>query len=122
MQTMVRPAIRPIRSRDLRTLRSVIAEANEEFREAAPSAFFRSYLASVADIEGRLAQGATVLIAEHRGILVGSVSYYPDANAEEMGVGFPPGTAGIRATAVHPGARSLGIGHALVQACLDRGR
>ena len=120
MQTMARPAVRPMRSRDLRTLRSVIAEANEEFRGVAPEAFFRSYMASTSDVEGRLMQGATVLIAEHQGILVGSISYYPDANAEGMGVGFPPRTAGIRATAVHPGARSLGIGHALVRACVEQ--
>ncbi len=50
---------------------------------------------------------------------MGSISYYRDANDEGMGVAFPPGTAGIRATAVHPGARTLGIGRALVQACVD---
>ncbi len=65
MQTMVKPVVRPMRSRDLRTLRTVIAEANEEFRSMAPVGFFRSYMASATDIEGRLAQGATVFIAEH---------------------------------------------------------
>ena len=122
MQAMVKPVVRSIRPRDLRTVRTVIAEANEEFRGVAPAGFFHSYVASTADIEGRLAQGAMVFVAEHEGILVGSVSYYRDANDEGMGVAFPPGTAGIRATAVHPGARTLGIGHALVQACVEQAR
>jgi GNAT superfamily N-acetyltransferase len=118
MQTTVSPSIRPVRPRDVGALRRVLAEANEEFRRQVADTLFTSYVASATDIEGRLAQGATVLIAEHRGILVGSISYYRDANDEGMGVGFPPGTAGIRATAVHPGARGSGIGRALIDACV----
>jgi ribosomal protein S18 acetylase RimI-like enzyme len=122
MQTMARPTIRPACDRDARALRSIIAEANEEFRGQVPDAFFRSYLASVLDVDARVAQGAMVFIAEHQGVLVGSISYYRDANDEGMDVGFPTRTAGIRATAVHPGARGLGIGRGLVDACLDRAR
>ena len=77
MQTMVRPSIRPARPRDIGALRRVVAEANEEFRGRVADTFFRSYLASATDIEGRLAQGATVLIAEYQGILVGSNHVLP---------------------------------------------
>jgi ribosomal protein S18 acetylase RimI-like enzyme len=53
---------------------------------------------------------------------VGTITYFRDANDEGMGPGFPPGTAGIRATAVDPAARGLGLGVALVEVCLDRAR
>lgn len=122
MLTMARTTIRLVRDRDARALRRVIADANEEFRGQVPEAFFASYRASVLDVETRVAQGAMVLIAEHQGVLVGSISYYRDANDEGMNVGFPARTAGIRATAVHPGARGLGIGRGLVDACLEYAR
>ena len=122
MQTVAKPLIRPVRDRDGKALRSIIAESNQEFRSVAPRGFFDAYLASAVDVDGRVAQGATVLIAEYQGILVGSVSYYRDANDEGMDVGFPRATAGIRATAVHPGARGLGIGRSLVRACVELAR
>ena len=121
MQTMPRCRIRPATTDDLDTVRGVIERANEPFRGAAgvPDSFFAGYLASATDVQGRAGDGE-VLVAELDGRIVGSITFYLDANDEGAPSTFPPGTAGIRATAVEPRAQGLGIGRALVDACVDR--
>lgn len=120
MQTMARSIVRDAKPVDVDAVRAVIAAANAEFDGRVPAWFFRSYLASVLDIEARVAEGASVLVAEADERILGSITYYADANDEGMGPGFPVRTAGLRATAVHPGARGLGVGGALVDACIER--
>ena len=121
MQTMSRCTIRRAIREDLDTVRHVIERANEQFRGAVgvPEGFFGSYLASAMDVHGRARDG-DVLVAELDGRIVGSITFYLDANDEGAPSTFPPDTAGIRATAVDPTARGLGIGRALVEACLQR--
>ena len=94
---------------DFEAVRSVIAAANEEFRPLVPEAFFRAYLASALDVEGRL-EGGVPIVVEREGRIVGSVTFYGDALDEGMGPSFPPRTAGLRATAVHPMFRGAGLG------------
>ena len=122
MLTMANPLIHPLRDGEPEATRAVIQRANAEFAAQVPAGFFASYLASALDLEGRRAAGGEVLVAERDGRIVGTITYFRDANDEGMGPGFPPGTAGIRATAVDPASRGLGLGVALVEACLDRAR
>ncbi len=122
MLAMVSPRIRPVSSDDREATRALIVRANAEFAGRVPEGFFQSYLASATDLEGRLATGGDVLVAESDGRIVGTITYFREASDEGMGPGFPPGTAGIRATAVDPASRGLGLGVALVEACLERAR
>jgi GNAT superfamily N-acetyltransferase len=119
MQTMAHPLIRPATMVDVDAIRRVIAAANEPYRGTVPHTFFASYLASALDIEGRLQEGE-VLLAESDGRLVGTITFYEDANDEGTPTRFAPRTAGIRATAVEPVARGQGIGRGLVDACIER--
>jgi predicted N-acetyltransferase YhbS len=103
---------------DLERVASVLYAANCEFESVLPSTFFQAYLASVLDIESR--REAQLLVAEHDGRVVGTITLYPDASRE--GWGWPASWAGIRAVAVEPSARGLGIGRRLAEECVDRAR
>lgn len=122
MMSAVAPAIvrRGLRS-ELEDIQAVIRSANAPFATVAPADFFASYLASAVDVLGRMDAG-TVLVAERAGRIIGSVTVFADANDEGMPVRLPPGTAGLRATAVHPDAQGHGVGHALVEACVLQAR
>jgi GNAT superfamily N-acetyltransferase len=119
MQTMAPPHIRPATAADIDPIRTVIARANERFRHDVTPALFDAYLSSVLDVEGRMRRGE-VLAAEIDGRIVGTVTYFADANDEGVEAVFAPLTAGIRATAVDPDDRGQGIGRALVEACIER--
>lgn len=122
MLAMVSPKIHPVRSSEREATRALIVRANAEFEAHVPEDFFASYLTSATDLEGRLDSGGDILVAELESRIVGTITYFREANDEGMGPGFPPGTAGIRATAVDPASRGRGLGVALVEACLERAR
>jgi predicted N-acetyltransferase YhbS len=90
---------------DLPAVRRVLLAAYQEYATALPPAVFGRYLAEILDVEGRAGDGR-VLVAEHGGRVVGSVTYYDHAAAE--GLGWPAGWAGLRALGVEPSARGLG--------------
>jgi GNAT superfamily N-acetyltransferase len=113
--------VREVRPRDTDDVADVVEAAFDEFRDAMGATLFAAYLADVLDVERR-ARNATVLVAEVDGSIVGTITLYANANEEGMPVRFPSGTAGIRATAVRPDARSRGVGSELVAASIERAR
>lgn len=121
MSVMAPPAIRRALGAEVDEIEAVIGAANAGFEPIVPADFFRSYLASAMDVQGRMVV-STVLVADVGGRIVGTVTVFDDANEEGFPIAFPAGTAGLRATAVHPDAQGHGIGRALVEACVDRAR
>jgi predicted N-acetyltransferase YhbS len=112
-RALARPAGQP----DHQRVRDVLAAAYQEYAAVLPKALFERYLADVLDLDSRARTGQ-LLVAEHAGRVVGTVTYYADAGLE--GFGWPSGWAGLRALGVDPAVRGLGIGRALMLACLNR--
>lgn len=122
MTTMVEGlTIRSMRDGEIEEVRGVLDRANQQFRDVVPGPVFDAYLADVLDIESRLGR-STTLVAHDGERVVGTVTYFADANDEGMGPAAPAGTAGIRAVAVDPSARGSGLGRRLAQAAVDRAR
>jgi ribosomal protein S18 acetylase RimI-like enzyme len=114
-------SIREAGSADFDAIRAVAGAANEEFRPAMGETTYAGYIANVLDLDRRAGE-ALLLIAEQGSRIVGTITLYRDINGEGIPVRFPDGTAGIRATAVSPAARGLGVGGDLVTAALQRAR
>ena len=114
-------AVRDAIQGDFEVIREVASAANQEFRSPMGETLFAGYLANVLDVESR-ARDAVVLVAESGAEIIGTITIYQDINEEGMPTAFPPGTAGIRATAVNPAVRGQGIGTELVNAAIARAR
>lgn len=117
MTTAASVVVREAAQGELESVVSVLRAANAEFEDVLPPAFYRAYLANILDLRSRLAE-SELLRAERDGRIVGAITLYPDASAE--GWGWPPNWTGIRAVAVEPTSRGLGIGRRLAQACVER--
>ncbi|MGL6279118.1 MAG: GNAT family N-acetyltransferase [Gaiella sp.] len=113
--------IRAERSPDLGQVRRVLRAANAEFESVLPPSFYRAYLANVLDVHGRRDQ-SELYVAERPsdGTVVAAITLYPRASDE--GWGWPADWTGIRAVAVHPSERGLGIGKRLAETCVARSR
>ena len=62
------------------------------------------------------------IVAEHGGALVGSVMLFPPAAEDYGGAADAAPWPELRLLAVHPDARGLGVGQALVGECVRRAR
>jgi predicted N-acetyltransferase YhbS len=121
MATGSKIVVRTAEQEDLDRVVSVLRAANAEFERVLPAAFFHAYLANVLDVRGRCDE-SQLFVAQRSegGRIVGAVTLFPDASRE--GWGWPPNWTGIRAVAVEPSARGLGIGRRLAQQCIERSR
>lgn len=121
MATMIDTVIRPMDSADIPAVRDVLVAANHQFAALVAAPIYAAYMANVLDIEARLDLGQS-FVAEHDGRIVGTITYYRDANDEGIGPRVEPDTAGIRAVAIHPDARGLGLARRLAEAAIDHAR
>ena len=111
--------IRPADRSEMTEISTLIAAAFEPFRGKTPDEVLRLYIENSCNIDERWDQGQ-VLVLDHNGRIVATVTYYADATLE--GLGLPHGWAGFRTLAVHPQARSRGFGRRLVGRCIDNAR
>lgn len=100
---------------------ALLLRANAEYRAALPAAVFRAYR----DDLRALALGPAahddceiLVIGDGARGLLGTVAFFPDA--ARAGLGWPKNWAGLRALAVDPAARGLGLGRRLSEAAIGR--
>ena len=97
-------------------IRAVIRGAYAQYAPILSPAVFRAYLEDLTDLDPR--SGAELLVAEVSSEIAGAVTYYRNASAE--GLGWPRRWAGVRALAVDPAHRGLGVARLLMRTCIDR--
>jgi ribosomal protein S18 acetylase RimI-like enzyme len=111
--------IRDAKPDDLAAIEAVTHAAYHEFATRLEPGGWERMTQSLA-APALIAAGVTMLVAEHDGQVRASVGYCPAGRCNpEI---YPDDWACVRALAVHPAARSLGLGRALTQACIDRAR
>jgi ribosomal protein S18 acetylase RimI-like enzyme len=113
--------IRYARDDEREAIRDVTLAAYEEYATVMPEPFWEAYrrqLLVTLDEEGP----AERIVAEHDGMIVGSILLYPPLARAYTRVGVSIGWPEVRLLAVAPGARGQGIGTALMDECEDRAR
>jgi GNAT superfamily N-acetyltransferase len=109
--------IRPALGEDHQTLRQLILDAYQEFREALPGLPWDAYVRELQDVSARGAIGL-LLVAQLAEVVVGTVTYLgPGAHRSPIA---PAGFALIRVLAVPPHWRHRGVGRRLTQACIAK--
>ncbi len=100
----------------------LLLRANREYRDAMPASIYRAYTDGLRALatDPRLHDDCELLVVGACNALTGAVVFFPDAGAE--GIGLPRGWAGLRALAVDPAARGLGLGRRLAEAAIARAR
>lgn len=109
--------IRNARYEEVEEVAVLLTEAYQEYQPHLPSSLWQQYLDDIRNTGGRWEHSELVL-AEEKGRLVGSVTFYP--NGQAAGEGWPAGWAAMRLLGVRPAIRRQGIGKALVAECLQR--
>lgn len=100
----------------------LLLRANREYRGAMPASIYRAYTDNLRALaaDPRLHDDCELLVVGACNALMGAIAFFPDAGTE--GVGLPKGWAGMRALAVDPAARGLGLGRRLAEAAIARAR
>lgn len=81
-----------------------------------------AYRDALADPTRRVGGATAVLVAEHDGVVVGTITDVRPGDAEWEGRPTPEGDCGFRVLAVAPDVEARGIGRALVTHCLAQAR
>lgn len=113
--------IRNMRDGELDAVRNVTLAANEEYAAIVPEPFwieYRRHLLATLDAEGP----ADRIVAERRGVIVGSVLLFPPAANAYAGAAAATEWPEVRLLAVLPVARGQGVGTALMEECVRRAR
>ena len=101
--------IRPVRPEEYAETGRVTVEAYT----ASYGELHESYLASLADVEGRLAAGEVWVAVDEDGTILGSVWIAPEGRP--LSPVAEPGETDFRQLAVTPAARGRGVGEALTR-------
>lgn len=110
--------LRAARPDELNEVAEVISAAYQQFGSLLSEEFLASFHEDVRSVLS--ADHTQKIVAEHGGRLVGAIVMYPDAR--RYGERFPSNWAALRLLSVLPESRRLGVGRALMEECLRRGR
>jgi ribosomal protein S18 acetylase RimI-like enzyme len=113
--------VRDARPDELAPVADVLLKAYTEYSKVMPTEAWEEYRRDIVDVRGRLSASQLIVAQQGAtGAIVGSVTYYPAAEAEKDG--WPKGWAYVRLLGVLPEARGRGIGRILMEDCLRRCR
>jgi len=80
-----RPRIRDATAEEIDRVALLIRDAYQEYQASIPVEVWEGYARDIMDVRGRL-DVTELIVAEHRGSLVGAVTFYPNtAPAEQEG-------------------------------------
>ena len=116
-----RLAVRIAREDELGAIAALFGPGLEAYRGTAADPVIDAYLRDLVDGVRERWEVAETYVALEGGRVLGSVAFYRDVALEGWS-NLPSGWAGFRALAVDPAARGAGIGRALIERCLARGR